>query len=360
MVMRIVVAPDSFKGSIRAPEAAAAIAAGWLEVHPGDEVLRLPQADGGEGTLDALASAVPGAVRRSAGEVAGPDGRPHAGEWLLLPDGTGVVELAAVCGLELLRSPDPLGASTRGLGQAVAPALDAGVERLWIALGGSASTDGGTGALAALGARFTDAEGHDLPSGGGGLDALGRVDLTGLRDAPRGGVRLLADVTAPLLGPAGAAAVFGPQKGASPTDVVLLEAGLARLAALLGPGADVPGAGAAGGTAYGFIAAWGAAVTSGTALIAAATGLGTAVAGADLVITGEGRFDTTSRHGKATGGVLALAEGLGVPALVIAGSAPDGAGSIELAALAGGTAVAMADPTRWLVAAGRAAAQRCG
>lgn len=357
--MRIVVAPDSFKGSIRAPAAAAAIAAGWLEVRPEDEVLLLPQADGGEGTLDALAVAVLGAVRRSAGEVAGPDGQPHPGEWLLLPDGTGVVELAAVCGLELLRSPDPLGASTRGLGQTVARALDEGVERLWIALGGSASTDGGVGALAALGARFTNAEGADLRAGGGALPALAEVDLAGLRGAPRGGVRLLADVTAPLLGPQGAAAVFGPQKGASPAEVVRLDAGLARLAALLGPGADVPGAGAAGGTAYGFIAAWDAEVVSGSALVVAATGLEQSLVGADLLITGEGRFDATSRDGKTTGAVLAVADGLGVPGIVIAGGA-DGDDAIRLVDLAGGPAAAMAEPAKWLAAAGRVAAQRIG
>ncbi|MFD1719948.1 glycerate kinase [Amnibacterium endophyticum] len=355
--MRIVIAPDSFKGSIRAGAAAAAIAAGWHAERPGDEVRLLPQADGGEGTLDALVAAVSGAERRPAGVVTGPDGRRRPGEWVLLPDGTGVVELAAVSGIELMAALDPLGATTRGLGEAIGAALDAGVARLWIALGGSASTDGGTGALAALGARLLDAAGRALSDGGGALTALAAVDLAGLRKAPEGGVRLLADVTAPLTGPTGAAAVFGPQKGATPDQVADLDAGLARLAERLGPGADRAGAGAAGGTAYGFIAAWGAEVVSGAALVAEATRLAADVGAADLVITGEGRFDATSRQGKAVGAVLGLAERAGVPAVVIAGSA-EARGAIELAALAGGAAAAMAEPARWLEAAGAEAARR--
>jgi glycerate kinase len=183
------------------------------------------------------------------------------GHWLELPDGTAVVELALSSGLPLMERLDPLGATTRGLGEVIAAALDAGARALLIGLGGSASTDGGAGALRALGLEVRDADGVALPDGGGALARLADVDRSGLRLPPVGGVRLLSDVTAPLLGPSGAAAVFGPQKGAGPADIAQLETALARWASLLGADlAAIPGAGAAGGTAYGFLAAWGAAI----------------------------------------------------------------------------------------------------
>ena len=216
-------------------------------------MVAVPLADGGEGTLDVLAAAVPGARWQQA-QVTGPAGQPVDCPWLDLPDGTAAVELAAASGLPLLSRPDPLGAQTIGLGEVIGCALDAGARQVTIALGGSASTDGGTGALAALGARFLDADGRPLPAGGGALRDLAAVDLTGLRPPPPGGVSCLSDVRAPLLGPAGAAAVFGPQKGASPAQVALLDEGLARLAGLLGGDPDAPGAGAAGGTGYGLAA----------------------------------------------------------------------------------------------------------
>ncbi|HEY7918403.1 MAG TPA: glycerate kinase, partial [Streptosporangiaceae bacterium] len=218
------IAPDSFKGSIGAAGAAAALAGGWHAVRPGDEVVCVPLADGGEGTLDVLAAAVSGARWHQA-RVTGPAGQPVDSAWLELPGGLAAVELARASGLPLLARPDPLGAQTTGLGQVIGHALDAGAGRVIIALGGSASTDGGTGALAALGARFLDAAGVPLPPGGGALAGLASVDLAGLRPPPDGGVSCLSDVRAPLLGPAGAAAVFGPQKGASPAQVALLEDG---------------------------------------------------------------------------------------------------------------------------------------
>ena len=191
----------------------------------------MPLADGGEGTLDVLAAAVSGA-RWHQDRVTGPAGQPVDCAWLELPGGLAAVELARASGLPLLARPDPLGAQTTGLGEIIGHALDAGARQVMIALGGSASTDGGTGALAALGARFLDAAGDPLPPGGGALRGLAAVDLAGLRPPPDGGVSCLSDVRAPLLGPAGAAAVFGPQKGASPAQVALLEDGLARLAGL--------------------------------------------------------------------------------------------------------------------------------
>ena len=262
-----------------------------------------------------------------------------------------------------------MGAQTTGLGELLGRALDAGAGRILVGLGGSASTDGGTGALAALGARFLDAYGQPLPPGGGGLAALSRVDLSGLRAPSAGGVTCLTDVTAPLLGPRGAAAVFGPQKGADKAQIARLEAGLARLAGVLGGDPAAPGAGAAGGTGYGLAAAWGAALAPGAAELARLAGLDRALAGADLVITGEGRFDETSLTGKTCGTVIAAAAAVGVPVALVAGqvSWPAGeepawgglpgragpAGVVSLAGLAGGTAAALAGPRRWLHQAGR-------
>uniref|UniRef100_UPI0037830070 glycerate kinase n=1 Tax=Pseudolysinimonas sp. TaxID=2680009 RepID=UPI0037830070 len=247
--MKVVIAPDSFKGSIAARDAAAALADGWRSVRPGDEILQLPQADGGEGTIDAFAAAEPDAALHAIPRVIGPDGRQVDAAWLLLPDGTAVVELAQSSGIALMQTLNALDATTRGLGEVIAAALDAGAVSLVIGLGSSASTDGGAGALHALGTR----------------------------SAPPGGVTLLTDVTAPLLGPAGAAAVFGPQKGASPADVDVLEERMRAWAARY-PDADpdTPGAGAAGGTAFGFLAAWGARIVPGAAAIADLTGLSAA------------------------------------------------------------------------------------
>ena len=393
--MRVLIAPDSFKGSLGAAAVAAALAEGWLRVRPRDHVSRLPLADGGEGTLDVLAATVPG-VRWHRSKVTGPGGAPVIARWLELPAlqgrgngvpvrqgrraagrtrglpplgaNTAVVELARASGLPLLARPDPMGAQTAGLGELLGRALDAGVGRILVGLGGSASTDGGTGALAALGARFLDAAGNPLSPGGGALVGLTAVDLSGLRGAPGGGVICLTDVTAPLLGVRGAAAVFGPQKGADGDQIARLEAGLARLAKVLGGDPSAPGAGAAGGTGYGLAVAWGASLTPGAAELGRLAGLDRTLAGADLVITGEGRFDETSLTGKTCGTVIAAAAAAGVPVAVVAGQTsdafagpagggtPGGAqgliGVVTLAGLAGGTAGAMARPRRWLRAAG--------
>ncbi|MFE7562905.1 glycerate kinase [Kitasatospora sp. NPDC057500] len=350
--MRVVVAPDSFKGTATARDAALALAAGWRSVRPDDELLIRPMADGGEGTLDALAAALPGAVLHPVPGCTGPDGRPVTGRYALLPDGTALVELADTGGLPLLGGDlAPLTAGTRGTGETIAAALDAGARRVTVALGGSASTDGGAGLLAALGLRLLDDSGAPLPDGGGALARADRLDRTALRAAPPGGVRLLTDVTNPLLGPAGAAAVYGPQKGADPAAIALLEAGLRRFADLLGGDPDLPGSGAAGGTAYGLVAAWGARVVPGAAAVADLTGLGAALVGADLVITGEGRFDTTSLLGKAVGEVLARARTAAVPARVVAGESTD-PGALTLARLSGDPADARARATHWLTTAG--------
>ncbi|MFE0463750.1 glycerate kinase [Kitasatospora sp. NPDC058965] len=353
--MKVVLAPDSFKGTLTAAEAAEALAAGWRSVRPADHLVLRPMADGGEGTLAAVLAAHPGTPLTRVGDCTGPDGRPVDGEYALLPDGTAVVELATASGIPLMAALDPLGATTRGTGELVAAALDAGARRLLVALGGSASTDGGAGLLAALGLRLLDADGRVLPDGGGALTRAHQVDRTGFRTAPPGGVVLLTDVANPLLGPDGAAAVYGPQKGATVSDVELLDRGLTRLAELLGADPARPGSGAAGGTAYGLMAAWGATATPGAAAVADLLGLDHALAGADLVVTGEGRFDATSLQGKVVGEVLGRAERAGAAARIVAGESTE-AGILTLSRLAGDPGVARAHPARWLRLAGSALA----
>jgi glycerate kinase len=363
-VSRVVIAPDSFKGTATARDAAEAIARGWASVRPGDELTLAPQADGGEGTIDAVAAADPDATMHTA-TVTGPDGRPVTARWLLRDTGEAVLELAESSGLPLMGALDPLGATTRGLGELLGHALDAGATAITIGLGGSASTDGGAGALAALGMTFADASGRSLPDGGGALGRLERLDRSALREPPAGGVRLLTDVTAPLLGPAGAAAVFGPQKGAGPGDVAALEAALARFAELLGGDPGLPGTGAAGGAGYGFSAAWGAELVPGAPAIAALSGLPALAAGADVVISGEGRFDATSSGGKVVGHVLSLVP-TAATAVVVAGTIatdavlPDGRPAIAVAldGLAPSVDAARADALHWLEVAGARAAER--
>jgi len=358
--MRVVIAPDSVKGSIGAAAAAAALADGWRAVRPADEVSCIPLADGGEGTLDVLAAGQQGA-RWHRARVRGPGRGLLEACWLELPGRLHVIELARAAGLPLLAVPDPLHAHSAGAGDLVVAALDRGAARIEVALGGSACTDGGAGLLAALGARFLDAGGRDLPLGGGPLARLAAADLSGLRPPPPGGVRCLTDVRAPLLGPGGAAAVFGPQKGADPAQICVLEAGLSRLAARLGGQPDAPGAGAAGGAGYGLAAGWGADLVAGAAEVAAIAGLHRALDRAGLVITGEGRYDATSLGGKVVGAVIAAAQRGAVPVALVAGVIADRppAGvrrALGLTDLAGEAAAAMSAPGRWLrLAAGQLA-----
>ena len=350
---RVVIAPDSFKGTLDAAEAASAIAAGWLRERPDDDVRLLPLADGGEGTLDVLATALPGSRFVDAPGVTGPDGRPVDAAWLACPDGTAVVELARSSGLPHMAQLDPRHSHTLGLGEVLRAAVRSpATRRVVVTLGGSASTDGGTGALRALGARLLDADGVSLPLGGAALVRLARVELGDLEPVPGGGIMCLVDVTAPLLGPAGAAAVFGPQKGADPDDVEQLERGLARLAEVLGGVPGEPGAGAAGGTAFGFATVLGAAIVPGATYLAELAGLDQALANADLVLTGEGSFDAQSLGGKVVGEVLERARRLGVPAAVVSGCTPEhrlvaGVPTASLTERAGGPAAAIAEPGRW-------------
>ncbi len=367
-VTTVVFAPDSFKGTISAAEAASALAAGWATARPEDVAVLRPMADGGEGTLAAFAAAVPGSTRMRV-QVEGPDGRTIESAWLLLPPtddaprGTAVVELASTSGIELLGERRlPWDAHTAGFGQAIAAALDLGVSRLVLGIGSSASTDGGVGMLTALGARFTDADGLAIPSGARGLDILAALDLSGLRPLPEGGAVVLSDVRNPLLGDDGAAAVFGPQKGLRSDEVPRADAGLAHLASLLPADPATPGAGAAGGTGFALVA-WGARLVPGSAEVAHLVGLADAVRTASVVVTGEGSFDAQSAAGKVPSHVAGLTSACAASAALVAGRiAPDAdtsgfATHVSLTDLAGSAASALAEPGRWLREAGAALAR---
>lgn len=337
----VVVAPDSFGGALSAVAAAAAISRGWTSARPDDQVIRKPMADGGEGTLLAIEAALPEASERRVTRVSGPLGSPIEAPWLLLDGGrTAFLEMAAASGLSLIppdaRSPQTCrSASTRGTGELIGAALDAGVQRLMVGLGGSATTDGGTGMLAALGVRFLDGAGSELEPGGQALARLERIDPAGL-DARLASVDLViaSDVTNPLCGPQGAAATYGPQKGADPATVAELDAALARYGAAIEAAtgrlvADVPGAGAAGGTTAALLAFTSARVQPGAEVVAELTGLGLALERAQLVITGEGRADEQTLHGKAAIRVATLARARHIPVALLCGALGPGAGVLE-------------------------------
>ena len=348
---RILIAPDSFKGSATSIEVASAIAKGWQSVRPDDELIQIPFADGGEGTLLAIEQAQPMAQRIYCPEVSAD------AFWLLLDDSTAVVELAQLSGLTLLQTLDPLGAHTYAFGQVLAMAAqDSRVERIYCALGGSASTDAGVGALMALGAKFLDVSGKSVGLGGGAITAIESISTSNVIPAPKGGVVLLVDVQSPLLGLDGAAAIFAPQKGASSEQVVILENALHHFASLTGF-LDSPGKGAAGGTAYGLCALWNATFESGAAKIAELCGIDAAIAKADLIITGEGRLDTQSFQGKVVGHLSQRAEAAGVPIAYCVGSVVGDfpspcLGGVSLSNIAGNVELAIGNPEKYLIEAG--------
>ncbi len=335
--MRIVVAPDSFKGSLTALEACRAVERGLRRVWPDVEVAGVPMADGGEGTTQSLVDATGG--RWVNCEVTDPLGRPVWARYGILSDGgTAVIEMAAASGLPLVPEGrrDPKVTSTRGTGELIAHALDGGCRQLIVGIGGSATNDGGAGMAQALGARLLDAEGQELRPGGAELVRLERIDIAGMHPAVRAcRVMVACDVTNPLCGPLGASAVYGPQKGASPSDVDLLDAGLQRFADVVHRdlGRDVaamPGAGAAGGLGAGLVAFLGAELAPGVEIVARAVSLDARIAEADLVITGEGRIDAQTGFGKTVAGVAAAARRHGVPAVALCGSLAGDAGSLGL------------------------------
>lgn len=321
--MRVVVAPDKFKGSLDAAGVAAALIAGWHDVVPDAVCEAIPMADGGDGTVDAFLAG--GAQARTV-RVRGPLGA--AVEATYARDGDlAVIEMAAASGLALLGAAlDARHASTYGTGELVRDALAHGARRIILGIGGSATTDGGAGALAALGARFLDAHGAELAPVPAALANVATVDLSALDARARAvDLAIACDVDNPLLGAHGAAAVYGPQKGASPDDVRFLDAVLARLAdALAGATGrdlrDVPGAGAAGGLGWALASACGARLERGVSLVAEVRGLAGALRGADLCLTGEGRIDHQTLRGKVVDGVADLARAAGVAVIAFGGS----------------------------------------
>ena len=321
--MRVVVAPARFKGSLGAGQAAAAIQTGLRRARPDAEVIRLPVGDGGVGTLEALLAAGFG---RAPAAATGPTGEPVAAA--VAVDGPrAFVEAAQACGPERLPGgrPAPLDATTRGVGELLAAALDLGAREVVLGTGASAATDGGAGMAAALGARLLDRQGADLPPGGAALLRLARIDTSGL-DPRLHGVRVTVacDVDLPLVGPEGAAQADAPAKGAGPDDVLLLDSALRRYARVLADDlgldpAATPGAGAAGGLGAGAVAFLGAELRPGIEPVLELTGFERAVDGADLVVTGEGRLDARSLGGGAPLGVAQVAAGHGVPVVALAG-----------------------------------------
>lgn len=322
--MKVLIAPQELKGTLTGPQAAEVMADALRAARPGWALELLPLADGGPGTLELLTSRLDGHLH--AAKVRGPLGAPVAARWGVLPGEVAVVELAAAAGLALVPADErrPLDATTHGVGELVHAALDAGSRRIIVGAGGSATTDGGAGAAAALGVRFLDAAGAALGPTPRTLRDVARVDLS-RRDhrLERCQLEVWTDVKNPLLGPTGASRVFAPQKGASPGEVELLEAGLASLEAVVrrDTGADLatrPGAGAAGGLGWGLAALCGATLRPGFLSIASLLDLGAVVDGCDLVLTGEGRLDAQSAFEKGPWalGHLAHARGKKVVAFV--------------------------------------------
>ncbi|AJT42332.1 glycerate kinase [Psychromicrobium lacuslunae] len=363
--MRVLIAPDKFKGTLSAAQAAAAIAEGALRIYPEAVTTVLPMADGGEGTVEA---AVAAGFEERLNAVVGPILRPTGAVWAV--NGvSAVIETAQASGY-LLAEPSPenaLRAHSYGCGQLIAAALDAGASEIVLGLGGSAMTDGGTGALRALGLKLLDQHGAFVPLGGGSLAEVVAIDASGL-DQRLATVkfRIAVDVDNPLYGPLGAAQVFAPQKGADADGVELLDAGLRNLASLLresfGVDVDVPGAGAAGGFPASFLALAGSGlaevtIESGVELVAELLGLREKIAEADLVITGEGSVDEQSLAGKTPIGVARAAQALGVPVVLVAGQLSVGLDVLgELGVVAAASAaesarseeLAMSEPERYL------------
>jgi len=335
--MRIVLAPDSFKESMTATQAVAAMRAGVQQVLPDAECVGVPMADGGEGTVDAVVDALHG--QHIAAQVSGPLGATITARYGYVPlRQLAVIEMAAASGLELIPPDqrDVLRASTFGVGQLILSALDRGAEEILIGLGGSATNDGGAGMLTALGVAFVDADGTALEPGGAALGRLDRIDLTGLDPRLRDvRIHVATDVTAPLLGPTGASAVFGPQKGATPTDVQALESALTQLATVtsetLGKAnPQRPGNGAAGGLGFALVEFLGAESRPGVDEVAVTVGLEKAVRGADWVFTGEGSVDAQTVMGKTPFGVAQVATRAGARVVIFAGRvAPDASVLLE-------------------------------
>ncbi|MDA0988673.1 MAG: glycerate kinase [Chloroflexi bacterium] len=337
--MKVIVAPQSFKGTASAAVVADAMCRGVLLAMPHAEVVSIPIADGGSGTVEALVTATGG--RYVSSPTSDPLGRPITARWGVLGDNdTAVIESSAASGLSLLEPSerDPTKTTTRGTGTLVRAALDAGYRRILIGLGDSATNDAGVGMAQALGIRALDGGDHDLPDGGAALLRLHSFDMTGVHPSLSAStITVLCDVTNPLCGPEGASAIFGPQKGASPQQVSLLDSALSRFSdvveARLGCSVrDMPGAGAAGGLGAGLVAFCGAVLRPGFEVVSDTVHLRESLAGADLVLMGEGRIDAQTAGGKGVSGVAALSKRSGVP-LVAAIVGRNEIGATEAASL---------------------------
>lgn len=329
--MRILIASDSFKGSLTSQEAGAAIAAGIYRVFPDARVTVLPMADGGEGTVQALVAATGG--RLIPVQVSGPLGEPVQAYFGLLPDGTAVLEMAQASGLTLVPESlrDPTKTTTYGTGELIASALDRGATRLVIGIGGSATNDGGAGMAQALGVRLRDRHGREIPPGGGSLGSLATIDMSGLDPRIKTvSITVACDVKNPLCGQSGASAVYAPQKGATPEVVRQLDDNLRHFARIIREQLqkdimDIPGAGAAGGLGAGLIAFTGAEVRSGVGTVLDTVRFEDYLADVDLVITGEGRLDRQSAFGKVPVGVAGRAKKFGIPVIAMVGEIGPGA-----------------------------------
>lgn len=354
---KILLVPDSFKGSTTSQEVADAVSKGWLLERPQDQITSIAFADGGEGTVAAVENAVKGSVRVPVVAHSG-DGRDHDCYWLLVNGDIAVIEMAMICGITTVEKLDALGAHSYGLGQVIAAAAsDRRVKEIVIAVGGSASTDAGVGALMALGFQCLDETGSPVALGGGAL--INMKKISGDFAAPARGIKILVDVQSPMTGVAGAAHVFGPQKGTSPSDVELLDQGLKNFLEVVG-GVDAPGYGAAGGVSGGLALVMGAQIVSGVQALAEVTGVIDLISQVDCVVTGEGAFDNQSYQGKVVGYLLEQAAAQGVPAMVVCGVNKNGEDKrvISLVELAPSVEAAITESTIWLEEAGKVLAAR--
>ena len=350
--MKIVIAPDSYKGSIYASDAARAMEVGVRRVLPDAEVVLVPVADGGDGTLETLVETSGGRIITS--DVTGPLGEPVSAQWGAMGDGvTAVAEMARTSGLALVRleNRDPLNATTYGLGEVILEALDAGFRRFILGIGGSATNDAGAGMAQALGVRLLDAGGAELPPGGAALARLASVDASGLDPrAADADFDVACDVNNPLTGPEGASAVYGPQKGATPEMVEQLDAALANFAEVvkrdLGADVDgVPGSGAAGGLGGGIMAFLEGRLRPGVDIVLDTVDLASRLDGADLIITGEGCMDFQTVYNKAPIGVARLAGERNIPVIGVSGSLGDGFTDVHEYGIAAAVAITHAPMT---------------
>jgi glycerate kinase len=339
--VKIAIAPNAFKGSLTAAEAAACIERGLRRALRGLSIVKLPMADGGDGTLPAIVAATGG--QTVPWRVSDPLGRSIRSVFGVTGDGrTAVIEMALASGLALLKPSErnPMLTTSRGTGELIRAALDRRVREIVIGIGGSATNDGGMGLARALGARFLDGRNRELPDCGGALGRLARIDVSGLEARlKQTNISVACDVDNPLCGPRGAARVYGPQKGATPAMVKQLDAGLKRLAAVMRDDlgvkvADLPGAGAAGGLGAGLVGVLNARLRPGVDVVTHAIGLEGKLTGCDLVITGEGRLDGQTIFGKAPAGVARIARKLGIPVIGICGSLGPDANNVHRAGIA--------------------------